>query len=112
MIWGVSNDRISINTSDLADYVSRNGRLSDDVGSATERHLAGHLSLSGNLFGDLGHESGLHSTVGDHISRMHGHVHKLAGSVRHLGHAVDGAKGDYAANEDMYAERYRNVMGD
>jgi hypothetical protein len=108
----VSNDRISVHTSDLAEYVGRNSRLSDDVGGATEQHLGGHLSISGNMFGDLGHESGLHNTVGDHINRMHGHVHKLAGSVRDLGHAVHGAKGDYEANEDLYASNYGKIMGE
>jgi hypothetical protein len=105
----VSNDRISVHTSDLAAYVGRNGSLSDDVSGASEQHLGGHLSISGTMFGDLGHESGLHTTVGDHLNRMHGHVHRLAGSVRDLGHAVDGAKGDYEANEDLHANVYRTI---
>ncbi len=108
----MSNDRISVHTADLAEYVGRNGTLSDDVKGATEQHLGGHLSLSGTMFGDLGHESGLHATLGEHINRMHGHVHKLAGSVRDLGHAVDGARGDYEANEDLHATNYRKIMGE
>ena len=106
----VSNDRISVSTSDLSDYVGRNGTLSDEVGGAGEAHLAGHLSISATVFGDLGHESGLQATVRDHIGRMHGHVHRLAGDVRSLGHAVHGAKGDYEANEDLYATNYRKIM--
>ena len=105
----MSHDRISVNTADLADYVSRNGTLSDDITGARDRRLAGHLSLSGTMFGDLGQESGLHDAVGDHITRMHDHVHRLAGSVRDLGHAVHGAKGDYEANEDLYADNFRRV---
>ena len=105
----MGRDRFSVNPADLADYVSRNGTLSEDIGGAGEQHLAGHLSLSGTMFGDLGHESGLHDAVGDHITRMHDHVHRLAGSVRDLGHAVHGAKGDYEANEDLYADSYRRI---
>jgi hypothetical protein len=36
-------------------------------------------------------------------------VHRLAGSVRDLGHAVDGARGDYLANEDLHADSYRGL---
>jgi hypothetical protein len=106
----VSNDRISVNMSDLSDYVGRNGTLSDDVSGAGEAHLAGQLSISGTIFGDLGHETGLHATVRDHIGRMHGHVHRLAGDVRSLGHAVHGARGDYEANEDLHEHTYRKIM--
>jgi hypothetical protein len=105
----LSRDRISADTADLSDYVSRNGTLSDDIGGASDKHLSGHLSLSGTMFGDLGHESGLHGAVGDHITRMHGHVRRLAGSVRDLGHAVHGAKGDYEADEDLHADAFRRV---
>jgi hypothetical protein len=106
----VVNDRISVNTSDLAEYVGRNRSLSDDIGGAGDAHLSQHLSLSGTLFGDLGHETGLHNTVGQHISRMHGHVRKLAGGVRDLGDAVHTAKGDYEANADLYAGNFRKIM--
>ena len=106
----MSNDRISVNMSDLSDYVGRNGTLSDDVGGAGEAHLVGHLSISATMFGDLGHESGLHGTVSDHLGRMHGHVHRLAGDVRSLGRAVHGARGDYEANEDLSAHNYRKII--
>jgi len=106
----MSRDRISVDTADLTDYVHRNGRLSDDISGATERHLGGHLTISPTMFGDLGHESGLHNTVGDHLTRMHGHVHRLAGSVRDLGQAVDGAKGDYQADEQYHADSYRKIL--
>jgi hypothetical protein len=106
----MSRDRISVNTSDLAEYVGRNGTLSDDIGGAGQQHLAGHLSISGTMFGDLGHESGLHNTVHEHLNRMHDHVHRLSGSVRDLGHAVDGAKGDYHADEEHHAHTYRRIM--
>lgn len=105
----MSRDRFSVRASDLSEYVSRNGTLSDDIGGAGAKHLAGHQSISATLFGDLGHESGLHGTVQDHLTRMHGHVHRLAGSVRDLGHAVDGARGDYLANEDLHADSYRGL---
>ena len=106
----MGRDRISVDTADLTDYVGRNGRLSDDIGGAGERHLAGHLTPSSAMFGDLGDESGLHGAVGDHINRMHGHVHRLARSVRDLGQAVDGAKGDYQADEEYHANTYRKIM--
>jgi hypothetical protein len=96
--------------SDLGEYVGRNGQLSDDIGGATERHLAGHLAISSTMFGDLGEESGLHGAVSDHLNQMHGHVHRLAGSVRDLGQAVDGAKGDYQADEEYHANTYRKIM--
>jgi hypothetical protein len=106
----MANDRISVNMSDLADYVGRNRTLSDDIGSAGDRHLSQHLSLSGTMFGDLGQESGLRDAVGQHIGRMHGHVQKLAGGVRDLGHAVHGAKGDYEANDELFANNYRKII--
>ena len=106
----MTHDRISADMSDLADYVGRNGRLSDDIGSAGQQHLGDHLALPATLFGDLGHESGLHHAVGEHITRMHDHVHRLAGSVRSLGHAVDGAKGDYEADEEHRAHTYRRII--
>ena len=106
----MSHDRISVRTADLTEYVSRNGTLSDDISGATRQHLAQHQTISGTMFGDLGHETGLHNTVHDHLTRMQHHVHRLAGSVRDLGHAVHGAKGDYEANEDLHANTYRRIM--
>lgn len=106
----MSHDRISVRMSDLTEYVGRNGSLSDDIGGAGSRHLDGHRAIPDTVFGDLGQESGLHGTVHDHINRMHTHVNRLAGSVRDLGHAVDGAKGDYQADEDYHANTYRGLM--
>lgn len=106
----MSRDRFSVRSSDLHEYVTRNGTLSDGIGGAGRLHLAGHQSISATMFGDLGHESGLHGTLQDHLARMHDHVHGLAGSVRDLGHAVDGARADYEANEDLHAGTYRGLM--
>jgi hypothetical protein len=106
----MANDRISVELSDLTDYVGRNRSLSDDIGGAGNAHLDQHLSLSGTLFGDLGHETGLHNAVGEHIGRMHGHVHKLSGSVRDLGQAVHTARGDYEFNEEQHVQTYRKIL--
>lgn len=106
----MSRDRISVHMSDLTEYVGRNGSLSDDITGAGSHHLDAHRAIPDTVFGDLGQESGLHGTVHDHINRMHTHVNLLAGSVRDLGHAVDGAKGDYLADEDYHANTYRRLM--
>lgn len=85
---------ISVDTADLARYRERAGALSDEIVGAAKNHLAGNLSLPGDLFGDLGHESGLHASLGDHLERMHQHVHSVAGGVHDLGHAVHTAKAE------------------
>jgi hypothetical protein len=108
----MSQKGFSARTSDLSEYVARNGTLSDDLGGAGREHLAGHQSISATMFGDLGHESGLHGTLQGHLTRMHDHVHRLAGSVRDLGHAVDGARADYEANEELHADSYRRISTD
>ncbi|HKS45220.1 MAG TPA: hypothetical protein VJT49_08905 [Amycolatopsis sp.] len=46
---------ISVDTADLARYRERAGALSDEIVGAAKNHLAGNLSLPGDLFGDLGH---------------------------------------------------------
>lgn len=104
-------DGISVDTSDLARYNSRAGALSDEIVGAAKSHLAGNLSLPGNLFGDLGDESGLHSALTDHLDRMHTHMHSVAGSVHDLGQSVHTAKGDYETDEQVFGDQFRRILG-
>ncbi|HJQ46635.1 MAG TPA: hypothetical protein VJ870_09980 [Amycolatopsis sp.] len=104
-------DGISVDTADLARYHSRAGALSDEIVGAAKARLAGNLSLPGDLFGDLGHESGLQANLGDHLDRMHQHVHALAGGVHDLGQSVHTAKGDYEADEQLFGDQFRNILG-
>ncbi|TNC28189.1 hypothetical protein FG385_07135 [Amycolatopsis alkalitolerans] len=78
---------------------------------AAKTHLAGNLSLPGNLFGDLGRESGLHDSLADHLDRMHTHVHSVAGSVHDLGQSVATAKNDYEYDEHEFGETFRRILG-
>jgi hypothetical protein len=107
----MASDGISVNTDNLARYHSRAGALSDEIVGAAKNHLAGNLSLPGTLFGDLGQESGLQSSLGDHLERMHTHMHSLAGGVHDLGRAVRAAKGDYEADEQLFGEQFRRILG-
>jgi hypothetical protein len=104
-------DGISVDTADLARYHSRAGALSDEIVGAAKSHLAGNLSLPGNLFGDLGHESGLRGSLGDHLDRMHTHVHSVAGSVHDLGQSVHTAQGDYESDEQLFGDQFRRILG-
>lgn len=104
-------DGISVDTADLARYHSRAGGLSDEIVGAAKNHLAGNLSLPGNLFGDLGHESGLQNSLTDHLDRMHTHVHSLAGGVHDLGQSVHTAKGDYESDEQLFGDQFRRILG-
>lgn len=104
-------DGISVDTADLARYHSRASTLSGDIVGAAKSHLAGNLSLPGNLFGDLGHESGLHASLTDHLDRMHTHVHSVAGSVHDLGQSVHTAKGDYEEDEQLFGDQFRRILG-
>jgi hypothetical protein len=104
-------DGISVDTADLGRYHSRAGALSDEIVGAAKNHLAGNLSLPGNLFGDLGHESGLQGSLTDHLDRMHTHVHSVAGSVHDLGQSVHTAKGDYESDEQLFGEQFRRILG-
>ncbi|MCU1684418.1 MAG: hypothetical protein JWQ81_5157 [Amycolatopsis sp.] len=100
----------SVETADLTRYSAHNDTMSTDIGTAAKAHLAKHLTLPGNLFGDLGYETGLHATVGEHIDTMNGHMYSLAGSVGDLGRSVNTAKGDYDANEENHSERIRSIL--
>lgn len=104
-------DGINVDTGDLARYHSRAGALSDEIVGSAKAHLAGNLSLPGNLFGDLGQESGLHASLTDHLDRMHSHVHSLAGGVHDLGQSVHTAKGDYEADEQLFGDTFRQILG-
>jgi len=104
----VGHEKFSLHTDELGDYASRNSQVSSDITSAANTHLGG-LSVSPTMFGDLGHETGMHQTLSGHVSDLHGHVHKIAGHVRNLGEAVLGAQGDYLANEETVAESYRRI---
>jgi hypothetical protein len=99
------NQRISIHTSDLANYVARNANFADDIGSAAAAHLSGHLSLSPTMFGDLGQETGAHARLGGQLNQLHDHLHSTSGSLRDLGHSVHSAQSDYTANEESFAAR-------
>jgi hypothetical protein len=101
---------ISVETEDLVRYSSHNDTLSADIGGAAKAHLAKHLSLPGNLFGDLGHETGLHATVSEHLDTMNGHVYSLAGAVGDLGRSVNTARSDYEADEQSHSERIRRIL--
>ncbi|GAA5151758.1 hypothetical protein GCM10023214_02980 [Amycolatopsis dongchuanensis] len=102
---------ISVDTADLARYHSHAGGLSDDIVGAAKNHLAANLSLPGNLFGDLGEESGLHGSLTDHLDRMHTHVHSVAGAVHDLGQSVRTAKGDYESDEQLFGDQFRRILG-
>lgn len=104
-------DGFSVDTADLARYHAQAGALSGDIVGAAKNHLAGALSLPGNLFGDLGHESGLHATLTDHLDRMHTHAHAVAGSVQDLGDSVHTAKNDYEYDEQLYGDAFRRILG-
>jgi len=104
-------DGISVDTADLARYHSRAGALSDEIVGTAKSRLSGNLSLPGDLFGDLGHESGLQDHLGDHLDRMHQHMHSVAGSVHDLGQSVRTAKGDYEADEQLFGEQFRRILG-
>ncbi|MTD56624.1 hypothetical protein [Amycolatopsis pithecellobii] len=104
-------DGISVDGADLARYHSHAGTLSGDIVGAAKKHLAGNLSLPGNLFGDLGHESGLQDSLTDHLDRMHTHVHSVAGGVHDLGQSVHTAKGDYEHDEQVFGDTFRRILG-
>ncbi|WP_236796984.1 hypothetical protein [Amycolatopsis sp. GM8] len=101
----------SVDTADLARYHSQAGALSGEIVGAAKTHLSGNLSLPGNLFGDLGHESGLQNSLTDHLDRMHTHVHSVAGSVHDLGQSVHTAKGDYEFDEQEFGDTFRRILG-
>src|SRR5947199_10007773 len=107
----MANDRISVDTADLARYRAHAGSLSDEIVGAAKKHLAGNLSLPANLFGDLGRESGLRNSLSDHLDRMHQHLHSVAGGVHDLGQAVHTAKGDYEADEQEFGDHFRRILG-
>lgn len=104
----MAHEKISLHTDDLAQYAARNGQVSTDISDAANAHL-GSASVSPTMFGDLGHETGLHDTLSGHLSAMHGHVHKIAGHMRDLGDAVRDTKGDYEADDAQFAGWYRRI---
>lgn len=104
----MAQQKISVHTDDLADYTARNGQVASDISDAANTHLS-NTSVSPTMFGDLGHETGMHDTLSNHLSDMHSHVHTIAGNVRDLGTAVHGAKGDYQANDELFAGWYQGI---
>lgn len=92
-------NHIDVHLPALEAYADKNRRLADDVRGVALGKLAGLRSLPADMFGDLGHESGLHGHLGSQIGDLHDHVHSTADAIHHLGGSVRDAYTDYVLND-------------
>jgi hypothetical protein len=81
--------------------------LGDDVRDAAEKHVGPHVTLAGDGFSAMGHESGFAGAYSARMSALRERLHGVGAGWRQVGEAARRTQATYAAVEDEHSGAVR-----
>lgn len=107
---GTAHEGFHVDDGTYETYAKNVDPVGDDVGGASEQHLAPHTQLGGDGFSAMGGESGFTGAYASRMQSLQERVGRLGGQWHHMAEAARQTRDNYQGVEDDH-QSMMNKLG-